>query len=73
MKLSYFHNNGESRVKTKPDSFPVVISPLVSLNNVINVTINITEKMNTMKIWSRVSNCRGTRNYETQNEEEAKS
>jgi hypothetical protein len=31
-------------VKTKPDSFPVVISPLVSLNNVINVIINITEE-----------------------------
>ena len=35
-------------MKTKPDSFSVVISPLVSLNNVINVTINITEE-NIMK------------------------
>ena len=33
-----------SSCENKPDSFPVVISPLVSLNNIINVTINITEE-----------------------------
>ena len=39
-------------MKTKPDSFPVVSSPLVSLNNIINVTINITEE----NIMRRVEN-----------------
>ena len=67
-ELSYFCN---PRVKTKPDSFPVVISPLVSLNNnrkrrTMKKTISSVSKESKLK--SQILTKNGVKNSETKQE-----